>query len=151
MIRTKILKCLLSLSALLLINGVFAQGILLLDNWKISNFGSTISTKTSSCIILRQYSPIYYEGICMVAAPVIVTCKWTTPLNYVDMGVTLIFTYQNRDTETIEKNIPKGVSTEQKLVYIPQKASGKKIMKLEIQHGQTAMEVKIFSVEIAGY
>jgi hypothetical protein len=147
--KIKMLISMLVISSILCLNQAFTQQILSLNNWKVSNFGSGKSSEINATgITLRQYSPVSYEGLNTEVPALTVVCKWMNPLTYVDMGIRLTLTYQNGANENIEQNIPKGVKTEQKLNFSPKSSAGKKVVKIELQQGQTGMEVRILSVEI---
>jgi hypothetical protein len=147
--KLKILAYLLTIWALLPVSQTNAQNKLPLNDWKINNFGKGKSSEISANgILLRQYSAVFYEGLNTELSSVIVECKWKNSVDYVDMPIKLTLYYQKGPYENIIQKIPKGTKTEQKLIFKPQNNSGRRIIKIEIQHGSTAMEVMIHSVEI---
>jgi hypothetical protein len=147
--KIKILAYLLTIWVLLPVSQTNAQNRLPLNDWKLNNFGKGKSSEISSNgVLLRQYSAVFYEGLNTELSSVIVECKWLNPLDYVEMPIKLTLYYQDGSYENIIQKIPKGTRTEQKLIFKPQNNSGKRIVKVEIQHGSTSMEVMIYSVGI---
>ena len=145
------LICLLAILVMLPSGQTFAQQIISLNRWKISNYGSGPNSEiTASAIVLRQYSPVFVDNIAEDVPEITISCKWVNPLNYVDIDVRLTLTYQNGAYEIIERKIPTGVGTEQTLKFKPKNSAGHKVVKIEFEHVSTAMEVKIYSVEITG-
>jgi hypothetical protein len=151
MIRIKMLTCLLVVWVVLPLNQTFAQQKLNLTDFKVTNFASGKSSEVNpSGIILRQYSPMILEGVSLDAVPIAFVCKWLNPLGYVDTDFSVNITYQNGTIEYLKVQIPKGSGAEQRTVLTPKKANGQKIVKIDINHGNTAVEIKIFSIELTG-